>query len=176
MDTTFEISSTSSSGCPYAFGDTAERRTSFDSEGSNHTNETDKSRTPLQSSSTSQQSLPALTGKTCPAAAAFTQEIDPVLLKVSLEDRMAYLTDFLNFTSRDAEVITKIAPAVEGMIPTLVDEIYAKLFEFDITKKVFMNRNQVSPQWRRRIASSPVNLRNTRASMVPYPKSWRILH
>lgn len=67
-----------------------------------------------------------------------------MLIKTSLEDRVAYLTDFLNFTSYDSEVIKKIGPAVNDIIPGLVDDLYAKLFEFDITKKVFMERNQVS--------------------------------
>ncbi|CCM05568.1 uncharacterized protein FIBRA_07795 [Fibroporia radiculosa] len=89
----------------------------------------DSSRTPLQSSSS---------GFTCPV---FTQEVDPILLKNSLDDRIAYLTDFLNFTSHDQDVILKVAPSVHDIIPSLVDDMYAKLFEFDITKKVFMTRN-----------------------------------
>ncbi|OBZ76461.1 hypothetical protein A0H81_03743 [Grifola frondosa] len=101
---------------------------------------TESSQTPLNSTS-SRYVPPVLAGHGCPAA-IFTQEVDPFLIKNSLEDRVAYLTDFLNFTSRDAEVITKVAPSVNEIIPTLVDDLYAKLFEFDITKKVFMNRNQ----------------------------------
>ncbi|KIP10682.1 hypothetical protein PHLGIDRAFT_84649 [Phlebiopsis gigantea 11061_1 CR5-6] len=77
---------------------------------------------------------------TCPVI--FTQEVDPLLIKTSLEDRVAYLTDFLNFTSYDSDIIKKIGPAVNDIIPGLVDDLYAKLFEFDITKKVFMERNQ----------------------------------
>ena len=73
----------------------------------------------------------------------FTQEVDPLLIKTSLEDRNAYLPDFLGFTSRDAELISKIAPSVNNVIPSMVDGMYAKLFEFDITKKVFLERNQV---------------------------------
>lgn len=79
---------------------------------------------------------------TCPVI--FTQEVDPLLIKNSLEDRVAYLTDFLNFTSYDAEVIKRVGPSVNDIIPGLVDDLYAKLFEFDITKKVFMTRNQVA--------------------------------
>ena len=79
--------------------------------------------------------------KTCPVI--FTQEVDPELIKYSLEDRIAYLTDFLNFTTYDAEVIQRVGPSVNNIIPGLVDDLYAKLFEFDITKKVFMTRNQV---------------------------------
>ncbi len=78
----------------------------------------------------------------CPVI--FTQEVDPQLIKTSLDDRIAYLTDFLNFTSHDSDVIKKVAPLIHGMIPSIVDDLYAKLFEFDITKKVFMTRNQVS--------------------------------
>ncbi|EMD40897.1 hypothetical protein CERSUDRAFT_111476 [Gelatoporia subvermispora B] len=109
------------------------------SQGSSHSSTpspvTESSSSPLQPSSAN-----ASSERTCPAT--FTQEIDPVLLKHSLEDRVAYLTDFLNFTSHDAEAITKLAPAVNDIIPGLVDDMYAKLFEFDITKKVFMTRNQ----------------------------------
>ncbi|KAJ3551956.1 hypothetical protein NM688_g4414 [Phlebia brevispora] len=76
----------------------------------------------------------------CPVI--FTQEVDPQLIKTSLDDRIAYLTDFLNFTSHDSDTIRKVAPLVNDIIPGLVDDLYAKLFEFDITKKVFMTRNQ----------------------------------
>ncbi|KAH9927176.1 Protoglobin-domain-containing protein [Epithele typhae] len=100
--------------------------------------ETENSQTPLQSVSSHTDYLDAPKAQ-CPV---FTQEVDPLLIKTSLEDRVAYLTDFLDFTSRDAEVISKIAPKVNEVIPGLVDGMYAKLFEFDITKKVFMNRNQ----------------------------------
>ncbi|OCH92174.1 hypothetical protein OBBRIDRAFT_773861 [Obba rivulosa] len=104
------------------------------SHSSTHSTVTESSTSPLQPSSANASS------EACPAT--FTQEIDPVLLKHSLDDRVAYLTDFLNFTSHDAEAIKKLAPAVNDIIPGLVDGMYAKLFEFDITKKVFMTRNQ----------------------------------
>ncbi|KAI0650220.1 Protoglobin-domain-containing protein [Trametes meyenii] len=96
---------------------------------------TESSQTPLHSSS----SHTDYDAHKCPV---FTQEVDPLLIKNSLEDRIAYLTDFLNFGSRDAEIISKIAPSVHEVIPSMVDGMYEKLFEFDITKKVFMNRNQ----------------------------------
>ncbi|KAI0921630.1 hypothetical protein AcW1_004451 [Taiwanofungus camphoratus] len=119
--------------CPFSAYRAEPRRGSLDnsSDVTQSTARTDSSSTPLRSTSTL---------NTCPAI--FTQEVDPVLIKHSLEDRIAYLTDFLNFTSRDADVITKVAPSVNEVIPTLVDDMYAKFFEFDITKKVFMNRNQ----------------------------------
>lgn len=77
----------------------------------------------------------------CPVI--MTQEIDEELLRTSIEDRIAYLTDFLGFTSRDAEIINHVAPLVHGLIPDMVDGMYEKLFEFDITKRVFMTRNHV---------------------------------
>ena len=120
--------------CPFS-GSTS-TITGSRSSGSHSPTGTENSQTPLHSAS----SHTDYDGPTCPI---FTQEVDPLLIKTSLEDRIAYLTDFLNFTSRDAELISKIAPAVHDVIPALVDGMYAKLFEFDITKKVFMTRNQV---------------------------------
>ncbi|RDX53668.1 hypothetical protein OH76DRAFT_1453488 [Lentinus brumalis] len=118
--------------CPFSGSST---KSPSRSSGSHSPTETENSQTPLHSASSH-------TEYDSPQCPMFTQEVDPLLIKTSLEDRIAYLTDFLNFTSRDAEVISKIAPSVHDVIPTLVDGMYAKLFEFDITKKVFMTRNQ----------------------------------
>ncbi|EIN08029.1 hypothetical protein PUNSTDRAFT_104235 [Punctularia strigosozonata HHB-11173 SS5] len=78
--------------------------------------------------------------QTCPVV--FTQEVDEDLLRTSLEDRIAYTTDFLNFTDRDSKIIAEIGPIVNQFIPGMVDDMYAKLFEFDVTKKIFMARNE----------------------------------
>ncbi len=122
--------------CPFS-GSNASTLSSQRS-GSHSPTETENSQTPLHSAS-SHTEYDA--HSQCPI---FTQEVDPLLIKTSLDDRVAYLTDFLNFTSRDADLIKKIAPAVNNVIPSMVDGMYAKLFEFDITKKIFMTRNQVS--------------------------------
>ncbi|KAF5365693.1 hypothetical protein D9758_003277 [Tetrapyrgos nigripes] len=71
-----------------------------------------------------------------------TQEIDPDLLRASPEFRAAYLTDFLNFGREQQDSLNKVAPLVNDKIPAIVDDLYAKLFEFDITKQVFLERNQ----------------------------------
>ena len=119
--------------CPFS----GARSTNTGSSSRSHSpTETENSQTPLQSASSHTE----YDQSKCPV---FTQEVDPLLIKTSLDDRIAYLTDFLNFGSRDAEIISKIAPAVNAVIPGMVDGMYAKLFEFDITKKVFMTRNQV---------------------------------
>lgn len=124
--------------CPFAQYGAAAERPSLDN-ASDHTTTpttTDSSSALLQSLSS------ASSASSCPA---FTQEIDPVLLRNSLDDRVAYLTDFVNFTSRDSDVITAISPHVNAVIPGMVDDLYSKLFEFDVTKKVFMTRNHVCP-------------------------------
>ncbi|KAI0030371.1 Protoglobin-domain-containing protein [Vararia minispora EC-137] len=69
------------------------------------------------------------------------QEIDPVLIRVSLEDRVRYLKDFIGFNRRDVEIIKQVAPVVSEIINDTVERLYANLFEFDITKKIFMERN-----------------------------------
>ncbi|KAF9262300.1 hypothetical protein L218DRAFT_945405 [Marasmius fiardii PR-910] len=79
-------------------------------------------------------------GNGCPIVT--TQEIDEKLLRNHLPSRIAYVTDFLNFGTNDAEAIKEVAPLVNSIIPSMVDGMYAKLFEFDITKKVFMQRNE----------------------------------
>ncbi|KAH9938352.1 Protoglobin-domain-containing protein [Fomitopsis serialis] len=128
---TFDLDSYSQdTTCPFAqYGDRVERPSFDDTSDRTTTSATDSSSTLLRSASSS---------SSCPV---FVQEIDPVLLKNSLDDRVAYLTDFVNFTSRDSDIITSIAPHVNAAIPSMVDELYSKLFEFDITKKVFMTRN-----------------------------------
>lgn len=116
--------------CPFAqYGARVERSSLDDASDRTTTSTTDSTSTLLRSTSSS---------SSCPV---FVQEIDPVLLKNSLDDRIAYLTDFVNFSSHDSNIITSIAPHVNAVIPGMVDELYSKLFEFDITKKVFMTRN-----------------------------------
>ncbi|OJT10362.1 hypothetical protein TRAPUB_13121 [Trametes pubescens] len=123
--------------CPFQRSNASEKSSSSPVPSSSHSpTETETSQTPLHSSS----SHTDYGGQSaCPV---FTQEVDPLLIKTSLDDRIAYLTDFLGFTSRDSDLISKIAPSVHDAIPAMVDGMYAKLFEFDITKKVFMTRNQ----------------------------------
>lgn len=90
----------------------------------------------------------ATDGAACPVAHAngalsvpTMQEIDPEAIRLHLEDRMRYLKDFLGFGVRDQDIMKRIAPIVSGTINETVERLYANLFEFDITKKVFMERN-----------------------------------
>ncbi|KAE9400763.1 hypothetical protein BT96DRAFT_965180, partial [Gymnopus androsaceus JB14] len=75
----------------------------------------------------------------CPV---LTQEIDPVLLRTSLEDRINYVKDFIMFGKTDQDILNKVAPMVNDLIPSVVDDLYAKLFEFDVTKQIFLQRNE----------------------------------
>ncbi|KZV73417.1 hypothetical protein PENSPDRAFT_648950 [Peniophora sp. CONT] len=90
----------------------------------------------------------ATDGAACPVAHAngtlpipTMQEIDPEAIRLHLEDRMRYLKDFLGFGVKDQEIMKRIAPIVSETINETVERLYANLFEFDITKKVFMERN-----------------------------------
>jgi hypothetical protein len=71
------------------------------------------------------------------------EPVDPELLKTSLEFRVDYMKSFIGFGPAQANIINKVAPLVTDMIPEVVDHLYAKLFEFDVTKKIFMERNDV---------------------------------
>lgn len=75
--------------------------------------------------------------------AGAAQAIDVELLRTSLEDRIAYLTDFLGFTSADADALALVRPLVLELIPDLVDSLFEKIFEFDITKRMFLTRTNV---------------------------------
>ncbi|KAI0089130.1 Protoglobin-domain-containing protein [Irpex rosettiformis] len=133
----FENTSVAEKICPYSGARASSRTPTPDS-----THATRSSRDSGSTAPTSQVNFDNLSIHESKCPVIFTQEVDPLLIKTSLEDRVAYLTDFLGFTSYDADVIKKVAPHVNEIIPGLVDDLYAKLFEFDITKKVFMTRNQ----------------------------------
>ncbi|KAF9069820.1 Protoglobin-domain-containing protein [Rhodocollybia butyracea] len=99
-------------------------------------------RTPQATESTSCP-FPSVTTATTTAcsSSAITQEVDPELLRTSLEDRINYVKDFIMFGKADQAILNKVAPLVNDMIPQVVDDLYAKLFEFDITKQIFLKRN-----------------------------------
>ncbi|KAF8831356.1 hypothetical protein HHX47_DHR1000666 [Lentinula edodes] len=79
----------------------------------------------------------ATPGSSCPISNPTTQEISPSLLRTSLPDRINYIKDFLMFGTPDQEILHKVAPLVNDLIPQVVDDLYAKLFEFDVTKQGF---------------------------------------
>jgi len=69
------------------------------------------------------------------------QHIDHDALYDSLEARIAYLKDFLEFGDEDVQALKDIVPLASPLIPTILDAVYTKLFTYDITKTTFLNRN-----------------------------------
>lgn len=87
------------------------------------------------------------------------EHIDPASLE-ALPSRIAYLKNFLDFTSQDAAVLTSIQPLLAPMLPGILDAVYEKLLCFDITAASFTSRNtdyhgQVSRTVRELTVDSP---------------------
>src|SRR5205814_6027403 len=70
------------------------------------------------------------------------KQIDKHALQTSLPTRIEYITDFLEFTSEDASILHSAAPLIAPLVQTVVDAIYVKLFNYDVTKSSFLPRNK----------------------------------
>jgi len=101
-----------------------------------------------------------------------TQEVDPDLIRVSVDFRMTYVKDFLNFSREQEEILAKVAPLVNDIIPEVVDDLYAKLFEFDITKQVGTKSLRGFSVF---LTIARYLWREIKDSTVLYPQSLRIL-
>ena len=55
-------------------------------------------------------------------------------LEKDLEYRFNYLTKFLEFGAEDIDLIKGSAASLIPLVPAVVEEIFTKLFSFDITK------------------------------------------
>ncbi|KAL5614274.1 hypothetical protein BROUX41_004384 [Berkeleyomyces rouxiae] len=69
------------------------------------------------------------------------KHIDRKSLYTSLEDRIAYLHDFLDFNSDDLAALAFGAKFVKDLIPAVVHLIYRKLLNYDITARAFQFRD-----------------------------------
>jgi hypothetical protein len=56
--------------------------------------------------------------------------------------RFEYLSKFAGFGQEDIDAIHNSAAAVAPLVPAIVDAVYEKLFLFDSTKAVFLQRNE----------------------------------
>ncbi|KAJ1933112.1 hypothetical protein EC988_009228 [Linderina pennispora] len=63
--------------------------------------------------------------------------IDRTRLYTDLQYRYDYVAGFIGFTKEDQELLHKSASVVAGLVPTIVDAVYDKLFMYDITWKHF---------------------------------------
>ncbi len=50
--------------------------------------------------------------------------------------------DFADFGAADIAALKASAPLVAPLVPVIVDAVYTKLFAFDVTKKIFLKRNE----------------------------------
>ncbi|KAJ3123764.1 hypothetical protein HK098_001651 [Nowakowskiella sp. JEL0407] len=54
--------------------------------------------------------------------------------------RFTYVSSFIGFDETDTKAIKNAAGHLAPLVPAVVDAVYAKLFSFDITKKVFATK------------------------------------
>ncbi|EPS27858.1 hypothetical protein PDE_02802 [Penicillium oxalicum 114-2] len=69
------------------------------------------------------------------------KHIDRKSLYVSLEERIKYLHDFLDFNSTDIEALQSGSKYIKQLIPAVVNLVYKKLLQYDITSRAFHTRN-----------------------------------
>lgn len=68
------------------------------------------------------------------------RNINEEQLESDLVYRFEYLTEFMGFSSADIETIHGAAELLAPLVPSLVDAVYDKLFEYDATKRHFVPR------------------------------------
>ncbi|KAF2745673.1 hypothetical protein M011DRAFT_469340 [Sporormia fimetaria CBS 119925] len=69
------------------------------------------------------------------------QHIDRRDLYTNLETRIQYLHSFLDFSSRDIEALITGAKYIKALIPAIVNIVYKKLLQYDITARAFETRS-----------------------------------
>ncbi|KAK1590404.1 Protoglobin-domain-containing protein [Colletotrichum navitas] len=67
--------------------------------------------------------------------------VDREELYTDLEARIRYLHSFLDFSSKDIEALTSGAKYVKALIPAVVNIVYHKLLQYDITARAFATRS-----------------------------------
>ncbi|KAJ5085869.1 hypothetical protein N7532_010640 [Penicillium argentinense] len=68
------------------------------------------------------------------------KHIDRKAIHTSLEERIKYLHDFLEFGSADIEALASGAKYIKQLIPAVVNLVYKKLLQYDITSRAFHTR------------------------------------
>ncbi|OJJ60149.1 hypothetical protein ASPSYDRAFT_149984 [Aspergillus sydowii CBS 593.65] len=72
------------------------------------------------------------------------KNIDRKALYTRLEARINYLKDFLDFNSSDMEALASGAKYIKTLIPAVVNLVYRKLLEYDITARSFHTKDTAS--------------------------------
>ncbi|KAI7861363.1 Protoglobin-domain-containing protein [Spinellus fusiger] len=70
------------------------------------------------------------------------QHIDNNQLYKDTLYRFDYVSKFMDFGEADINAIQGIADDIRPLVPAVVDAVYVKLFQYDVTKKFFMPKNQ----------------------------------
>lgn len=68
------------------------------------------------------------------------KHIDESKLENDLRYRFGYLTEFVGFSPEDIQVIHDAASLLAPLVPSLVDAVYDKLFQYDATMRHFVPR------------------------------------
>ncbi|KAF3394570.1 hypothetical protein F1880_005133 [Penicillium rolfsii] len=69
------------------------------------------------------------------------KHIDRKAIYVSLEERIKYLHDFLDFNSADIEALHSGSKYLKQLIPAVVNLVYKKVLQYDITSRAFHTRS-----------------------------------
>ncbi|KAE8161063.1 Protoglobin-domain-containing protein [Aspergillus tamarii] len=69
------------------------------------------------------------------------KHVDRKAIYTRLEARINYLQEFLDFNSADVEALTTGSKYIKALIPAVVNIVYKKLLEQDITARAFHTRN-----------------------------------
>ena len=69
------------------------------------------------------------------------EHIEETFLSCNLRYRFEYLSKFLHFTKDDIITLNNLELVLHPALTTLVDKLYDKLLQFDITKRYFLMRN-----------------------------------
>jgi len=69
------------------------------------------------------------------------EHVDNHLVENNLRSRFEYLSKFIHFTTDDISTLNNIAQMASELIPTIVDKIFQRLLDFDITKRYFLMRH-----------------------------------
>ncbi|KAL4939844.1 hypothetical protein BDV06DRAFT_224623 [Aspergillus oleicola] len=72
------------------------------------------------------------------------KQISRKALYTRLEARINYLKDFLDFNSSDMEALASGAKYIKTLIPAVVNLVYRKLLEYDITARSFHTKDTAS--------------------------------
>lgn len=70
-----------------------------------------------------------------------TEHVDKTLVETNLRCRFEYLAKFIDFTPADIAVLNVLGKMAAGLVPTIVDRIFQRLLDFDITKRYFLMRH-----------------------------------